>query len=120
MTSSAEEPASLPAVLDGVTVRVDEEIKFSPGGTSATVAGAVILGERDVYRIGAREGQTLELSIVSLEDNAVFDVLDPNGSTIETEVMASESELFITGDYLVVVGGTRGNATYELAVSIPA
>ncbi len=114
------EPAPLPSFFDGLTVRVDEEVKFAAGGTSATVDGAVVLGERDVYRIGAREGQTLELTITSLEENAVFDLLDPAGSIIETEVMASETELLTSGDYIVVIGGTRGNATYELTISIPA
>ncbi len=114
------EPASLPTFLDGLTVRVDEEVKFAAGGTSATLDGAVVLGERDVYRLGAREGQTMELTITSLEENAVFDLLAPDGSIIETEVMASESDLPASGDYFVVVGGTRGNATYELTISIPA
>ncbi len=107
-------------VLDGLTIAVDREVRFDPGGTSATLDGAVIRGERDVYRVGARAGQRLDLDITSTEDNAVFDVFDPDGRLVADETTAAEITLTATGDHLIVVGGTRGNATYRLTVSIPA
>lgn len=106
--------------LDGLTVRADETVRFATGGTSATFEGAVIRGERDAYRLEASAGQTLEVSISSLEDNAVFDVYGPDGVILEVVATDTVTVLPADGDYLIVVGGTRGNATYTLTISIPA
>jgi hypothetical protein len=104
--------------LAGLTVVVDQRISFAPGSSSATVDGAVIRGERDVYRLEASAGQTMTATVVSLDDNAVFDIFGPDGTRLVGERFSAEVSLPDDGDYLVVVGGTRGNASYELAVSI--
>ena len=97
---------------------VAERIEFAAGSTTGTKSGAVILGQRDRYTLGAAAGQTMNVSITSLEDNAVFDLVGPEGAPLDTEVTTSTVTLPLDGDYVVVVGGTRGNATYELVVSI--
>jgi hypothetical protein len=94
-------------------------ISFAKGTTSASVEGAVIRGERITYYIGAKAGQELEVSILSAESNAVFDILSP----MPEQFVAEESKqwrgrLKRSGDYRVVVGGTRGNAAYKLSVTI--
>lgn len=106
--------------LQGLVVRIDEVVRFAPGGTSATIEGAAIRGERDVYRREASAGQTLEISVESLENNAVFDLFGPDGATLETEATTTSTVLPAHGAYVIVVGGTRGNASYTLTVSIPA
>jgi hypothetical protein len=59
------------------------------------------------------------LRITSTEDNAVFDVIPPGSDRpLATEVKDWTGELPATGDYRIVVGGTRGNATYKLEVTI--
>lgn len=104
---------------DGVTKR----IKFAKGKHSATVSYAVVRGDVDTYILGARAGQTMSVKITSVEKNAVFSIEGPDGEYLPgagetddaTRVTAS---LPMNGDYKVVVGGTRGNATYKLTVSI--
>ncbi len=109
-----------PSPLDGLTVRVDQEVKFETGGTSATVEGAVIRGERDVYRLEANAGQQLNLAISSLEDNGVFDLYSPDGSLIANGQVETSVQLPATGEYIVLIGGIRGNVSYTLDISIPA
>ncbi len=98
----------------GKTIRV----KFSPGTSSQVVKDSVIRGERHIYLVGAKQGQQMNLRISSLEKNAVFDLIAPNGKTIKQEAITWNSKLPASGDYRIVVGGTRGNATYELRVEI--
>ncbi|MEC4892469.1 MAG: hypothetical protein SAL07_01295 [Oscillatoria sp. PMC 1051.18] len=95
-----------------------QRIQFAAGESSAVVSNSVILGERDVYLVEANSGQTMELTISSLEDNAVFDLISPGGETLEAGAKNSSLVLPATGDYTVIVGGTRGNATYDLQVEI--
>ncbi|MBW4512837.1 MAG: hypothetical protein KME64_41060 [Scytonematopsis contorta HA4267-MV1] len=93
-------------------------VKFSPGTSSQVVKDSVIRGERHIYLVGAKQGQQMNLRITSLEKNAVFDLIAPNGKTIKQEATTWNSKLPASGDYRIVVGGTRGNATYELKIEI--
>jgi hypothetical protein len=109
---------------------VNQEIRFKPGTTSAAVEQAVIRGERDQYLLGAGKGQYITVTIQSIEDNAVFDVFLPGaksdhngyvvGSTLPggKEATTFSGQLPTTGKFLIVVGGTRGNATYKMTVSV--
>jgi hypothetical protein len=140
--------AFLVVVAPGIVVRGEAEdagadkvpvevIRFDPGASSKDISGAVIRGERSLYSIGARGGQRLSASITAAEDNAVFQIYPP-GAQAEYRVYgveivggkalpgAAEGEdakawsgiLPATGEYLIVVGPTRGNATYTLKVGI--
>lgn len=93
-------------------------IEFDPGAFETVVSGAAVRGERIVYSVGAAAEQTMIVSITSLEDNAVFDLYSPAGSALAIEAMEVEISPTESGAYQLVVGGTRGNATYDLAVSI--
>ena len=113
-----------------------EPIRFARGASSAEVRGAVVRGERALYSIEARAGQRMSLRIAAPERNAVFQVYAPgakpevNDSILEVagEALPGAGEgddatrwtgfLPRTGAYLLVVGATRGNATYRLTVSI--
>lgn len=104
---------------DGITKRV----KFARGKHSATVSGSVIRGDRDTYIVGAKEGQMMTLKITSPENNAVFQVMDANGNYLQDAGEADDatsltSDLPWTGDYKIIVGGTRGNASYRLSITI--
>lgn len=110
--------ASLTAA-DGIRKR----IKFAKGKSAATVSGAVVRGDSDTYLVGAKAGQTMTVKVTSPENNAVFQIKDANGEYLqgagETDDATSvTSDLPATGDYEIVVGGTRGNATYKLTVSV--
>jgi hypothetical protein len=104
---------------DGVTKR----IKFARGKSSAVVSGAVIRGDRDTYILGAGVGQRMTVRITSTENNAVFQVMDDDGNYLqnageEDDATDWTGKLPWKGDYKIIVGGTRGNASYRLSVSI--
>lgn len=111
--------------LAGITSAdgIRKRLKFAKGKSSATVSGAVIRGDRDTYIIGAHEGQTMRVRITSLENNAVFQIEGADGSYLRGADEGDDAtnwtgELPSTGDNKIIVGGTRGNATYKLTVSI--
>lgn len=120
-------PALLPVLL-ALTMGADQDttrrIRFARGASSAVVEGAVLRGERAVYLVGARAGQQMRVRVVSPEENAVFQLHSPpRGATLrgagETDdAKAWSGTLPRTGDYRIVVGGTRGNAEYRLHVEI--
>jgi hypothetical protein len=98
-------------------------IQFAPGSTSATVNGAVVLGERDRYVLSAMRDQLMTVQISSLENNAAFTIVGPYGGVLPgTEEGADATRwdgiLGATGDYTISVGSIRGNATYSLTVTI--
>ncbi|MEW5928477.1 MAG: hypothetical protein AB1941_13495 [Gemmatimonadota bacterium] len=122
-------PALLPvllALLLGAFLAQDapRRIRFARGATSAVVEGAVVRGERAVYLARARAGQRMNVRVTSPEDNAVFQLRGPGG--VGTLPGAGETDdatawsgvLPRSGDYRIVVGGTRGNAGYTLRVEI--
>ncbi|HEY9612007.1 hypothetical protein [Allocoleopsis sp.] len=91
-------------------------IQFVRGASSVVVEDAVVRGTRDTYLVGAKVGQKITVSITSVENNAVFDIVSPKQKLIKQEVTSWSTKLSATGDYRIVVGGTRGNATYKLRV----
>jgi hypothetical protein len=100
-----------------------KRVHFKPGTSSIVLKNSVVRGERDRYLVGAGAGQTMAVRITSTERNAVFSVARPDGkflpgATDETDTMNWRGRLPSTGDYLIEVGGTRGNATYALTVTI--
>jgi len=114
--------AALAAASPGEGVR--RRVKFARGRNSAVMSGAVLRGERDRYIVGAREGQKMTVSIKSVEDNAVFQIYFAG----EQEALEGAGEgddarkwsgtLPSSVDYVIVVGPSRGNATYKLEVKI--
>lgn len=104
---------------DGITKRV----RFAKGKSSATLSNSVVRGDRDTYILGAKAGQRMTVRITSLENNAVFQIEGPHGEYLEgagevDDATSVTVTLPDTGDYRIIVGGTRGNATYKLTVSI--
>lgn len=107
-----------------------KELRFTRGSSSTTIEDAVVRGERNRYLIGAAKGQYLSLRITASEDNAVADVFLPGANDADEtnvqgtplpgarEVKSAVVQLPVSGTYLIVVGGTRGNAHYKLSVGI--
>lgn len=111
------------------------EIRFARGAISATIQGGVVRGDRDIYPITASAGQTMTIDITSAEDNAVFQVFPPGTHYSQDEydvwtfhgrplrgaggdTRRWSGRLASGGRYLIVVGGTRGNASYRMHVQI--
>jgi hypothetical protein len=107
-----------------------------PGGSgSVRTGGAVERGGRDVYAFDARRGQWAELRVSARESNAALVVWQPGAvlpATPQEEVAGQalpgteegrdatrwKGRLPASGRYLVVVGPTRGNASYTLQLSL--
>lgn len=107
------------AVGDGITKRV----RFPKGKTSITLSNAVIRGDRDTYILGAKAGQRMTVRVTALEKNAAFQIEGPNGEYLEGAGEMDDAtnvsvRLPNNGDYRILVGGTRGNASYKLTISI--
>ena len=110
--------------LSSLAEGVKRKIQFERGSSSATVRGNVVRGDRDRYYLGAKKGQTMSVKITSPEDNAVFQIYLPGeekslkGAGDEDDATDWSGELPADAEYVIVVGGTRGNASYTLKVSI--
>ncbi len=105
-------------------VNDDKRIKFQKGESSATVAGSVIRGEENSYVLNAGKNQKMVVVITSTEDNAVFRIKDRSsryyldGAGEIDDAKNWEGLLPSSGEYRIIVGGTRGNAEYTLKVFI--
>jgi hypothetical protein len=103
---------------------VKKKVRFAPGTSSTTIKGAVIRGERDRYYLAAKAGQTMSVKITSTEKNAVFQIYFHGeeeslpGAGDDDDATNWSGQLPIDNEYVIVVGGTRGNATYALTISI--
>lgn len=113
---------------------VQPPIRFSQGASAATVENAVVRGDRDIYRVTAKAGQVMRVRITSIENNVVFQVYGPGAAYRQADgiwefsgpalpgagelddATAWMGRLRSDGSYLIVVGGTRGNAGYRLSV----
>ena len=131
--------AAAPAAADppppGTPQPVPIPIRFTPGTNGGKASGAVIRADRDIYSVGAQAGQKMTVTIKAQEDNAVFQVYPPDAAPYRdaddmvgitgTPLPGAEGDtkhwtgpMPATGTYLIKVGSTRGNATYELSVSL--
>jgi hypothetical protein len=103
---------------------VKKKVRFAPGTSSTTIKGTVIRGQNDRYYIGAKAGQKMTVKITSTEKNAVFQIYYHGeeeslpGAGDGDDATNWSGELPIDNEYVIVVGGTRGNATYALTISI--
>jgi hypothetical protein len=103
---------------------VKKKVHFAKGTSSTTIRGGVIRGDRDRYYVGAKKGQTMTVSIKSEEDNAVFQIYLAGeqeslpGAGDGDDATKWSGELPADSEYVIVVGGTRGNASYTLTISV--
>jgi predicted small lipoprotein YifL len=96
----------------------DQRVNFGKGESSTVLKGAVVRAESKTYLVNAAENQVMDLDITALEDNAVVQVITPAGQVIGSEIKTMNKTLPETGDYQIIVSGTRGNATYKLNVAV--
>jgi hypothetical protein len=103
---------------------IEKRVSFEKGRSSQLVEGSVVRGDRDTYIIGARAKQTLTVFIGSLEDNAVFTIMDnSSGKPLKGAEEGADAKrwsgvLPSSGDYRIIVGGTRGNTSYIMKIEI--
>ena len=111
------------------------EIHFSLGSSSAVLSDAVVRGTRHVFSFEARKGQATTIIVTSTENNAAIAIWRPGANVHFGEFVEIEGQTLLnageendtrkwsgrlpeSGVYLIVVGPTRGNATYKLTVMI--
>ena len=102
---------------------LSKRVRFPRGGTTAILKNSVVRGTVDRYTLGARAGQKMTVSITAVERNAAFTIYAPSGATLEgagegQDATKWNGELPENGDYVIEVGGTRGNTTYTLKVTV--
>jgi hypothetical protein len=115
--------ASLPPSEGGPQIAKDQPIRFATGPLAVELAGAVIRGQRDRYTLSLLAGEILDVLISSLEGNAVFTILGPDqqplmGTEEGKDTIQWSVPIQTAGVYAIVVGPTRGNATYTLKVNV--
>ena len=125
----AAQPAGSP-LPDITTIEV-------AAGKTATVTGQVAPGGRNLYYVRASSLQTMMVTAVSPGNNATFQVYGPNTGiargtdgapvitgTAEPNAGAADNATAWmgmvpqTGQYLIVVGSSRGNASYSLTITL--
>ena len=112
------------AVNDTLAEGVRQRIKFPRGRTSTAISNAVLREEIDEYLLGAKAGQRMTVEISSVEGNAAFLIHTPGregtlvGAGQGDDATHWDGELPATGDYVIEVAPTRGNATYRLKVQV--
>ncbi len=114
---------ALAAADRGTAADVTKRMLFAKGQMSGSASNSVVLGDRDIHVVAASRGQFMHVSIASFENNAVFQIIAPGGRGLDQasdgdDAIRWSGELPADGDYRIVVGGTRGNATYTLMLSI--
>lgn len=92
--------------------------------SKTTKSGSVIRGEHARHLVIAKGGQTLDVSITSDENNAVFQIYSPGekdtlpGAGEMDDATKWSGKVPADGEYVISVGPTRGNATYKLVYSV--
>jgi len=112
------EPAERDTADCGVLGGGRYRVEFPAGSFGTTVGCSAVRGESYVFRVEVGAGQTLTATVTSVEDNAVFGVTSPSGAVLadeRTDLVVTETE---AGDYEIVVGSVRGNATFELVLDV--
>ncbi|MEV0360585.1 hypothetical protein AB0H71_31470 [Nocardia sp. NPDC050697] len=100
------------------TAGVFTELKLQPGTSSGGIGGAVVRGDSDTYILEARSGQLFTAGLGSVEDNAVFTLIAPDGTILAIEETYTEVWLPLSGDYVLDIAPTRGNTEYYLQLEI--
>lgn len=120
----ASAPENPPVTGSGIS----QTIQFDPGASSATLSGSVVRGTQDTYYVSASPGQSMQVDASSPEGNAVFQIYgEVEGSW--TPLLGAEPGQDTTtwhdtlpgggtGNYMIVVGSSRGNTEYSLYVGI--
>ena len=118
-------------------VPAPQPIFFPAGSTSGTVGGRVVRGKRDLYSVKAIARQIMTVTITTPDGNAVFQIYEPgaqitrdsdgilefngkalHGASAGEDATRWSGRLPASGTYLLVVGSTRGNASYSMDIKI--
>ncbi len=90
-----------------------KEIKFAKGKHEASVPGSARYGRSYVYTLGAKAGQTMDVSVTAKNRELTFSVIGPDDETLEGAFGVTEwsGTLPANGKYQVVVVMNDENAS---------
>lgn len=118
-TGSSRGNTSYTLTVDIWSIPFVETVLVEEFGRTVTLEGGSLQGEPGpVYVVPIEEGLKYAISVTSLEDNAVVNLVAPNGDVLVSEDTVVIGTAFEGGDYLIQVGGTRGNVSYILEVTL--
>jgi hypothetical protein len=98
-----------------------KKVRFARGKSSIVLKGAIVRGTEDRYIVPAKKGQTMSVKISSLEKNANFTVYfagEQESLEGSTEATKWTGKLSDDNNYVILVGASRGNATYTLVIEV--
>jgi hypothetical protein len=98
-----------------------KKVRFARGKSSIVLKGAIVRGTEDRYIVAAKKGQTMSVKINSLEKNANFTVYfagEQESLEGSTEATKWTGQLSDDNNYVILVGASRGNATYTLVIEV--
>jgi len=112
-----------------------QTIAFARGASHTSIDGGVARGDRAFYTLSARAGQRLTVSGHAEERNVAFQIWRPGyrlpktaddditgrplkGAGPQDDARYWNGRLPQSGRYLLVVGATRGGASYRLEIAI--
>ena len=101
------------------------KLVVNPGAGAAVASDGIPRGSRDAYRIFAKAGEVLTVSVSALDDNAVFEIRDGDvkGRSLSGAAPGNDARFWSgvaprDGDYIVIVGPVFGGTDYTLSVSL--
>lgn len=130
--------AATPCLAAAASCDKPAALHFAPGSSSGVQTGGIARGELACWTVSAKAGQTMSVTLVSPESNAVMQAYAPGWkvSKADTEFSfdgpalkgAAEGDdapgwtgtLPANGKYLIVLGTTRGGGAYTMTVTIRA
>jgi hypothetical protein len=118
-------------------VPVPKKFFFATGSTRGSVGGHVVRGTSDLYSVQAPAGQTMTVTLTAPDDNAVFQIWEPettiarnadgvlefkgtvlHGAGENQDATRWSGRLPRAGTYVIAISSTRGNARYSMDIKI--
>jgi hypothetical protein len=130
LTTIALCAAVIPAMADKTHT---ERVQFAAGKSSATLAGKVAGADTVLYKLNAKDGQFLKVSLTTDNESADFNIYIPGrgpgdealfASAMSTQGRAYTGQLYKTGDHSITVFLNRNaarkgeTANFKLHVSV--
>ena len=102
---------------------VTKDVKFARGKSQATLRGTAKYGRSYVFDLGARSGQTMDISLLGKNPQLTFSLIAPDTETIDGAfgVANWSGDLPQSGKYSIVVAMNDENASgvpFSLTVKI--
>lgn len=116
--------SSIPSHLESPTILAqssrERQIVFAPGAASASVSTSIVRGDRAIYLLRADRDQTMTVTIDSTPEQggALFNVISPSGEILSSGSASFRQTLRQSGDYRIIVSGSRGNPSFNMTISI--